>query len=458
VAGLESVDPASGRLVARWPSASEAEVEHALDRAQSAFDGWSRTCLDERAAVLRRAAALLRAEVVEHARLMAQEMGKPLPQGRAEVEKCAWACEHYAAIAAAELASRPVATEGFASHVACLPLGPVLAVMPWNFPYWQVLRMAAPNLMAGNAVLLKHASNVQGCARAIEALLLRAGLPGSLLVNLAIEGERVAALVARPQIAAVTLTGSGPAGRAVGSAAGAALKKSVLELGGSDPYVVLADADVERAAESCVASRLINTGQSCIAAKRFIVVEAVRARFTEVVVRLMRAATQGAPLATPDVALGPLARADLRDELAGQVSRSIEAGARLLLGGAAPAGPGAFYPPTVLDAVAPGMAVFDQETFGPVAAIVPARDEDQALELANASAFGLGAALFTADAGRGARLAEQRLAAGSVFVNDFVRSDPRLPFGGVKASGYGRELGTPGLREFVNLKTICVRR
>jgi succinate-semialdehyde dehydrogenase/glutarate-semialdehyde dehydrogenase len=312
--------------------------------------------------------------------------------------------------------------------------------------------------MAGNTALLKHASNVQGCARAIESLLRRAGLPPDAFINLAVEGAAVAALVARPQVAAVTLTGSTAAGRAVGRAAGEALKKSVLELGGSDPYVVLADADVERAAESCVASRLINTGQSCIAAKRFIVVEPVRARFTEAVVERMRAATQGPPLLQPDVALGPQARADLRDELHAQVEGSVARGARLLLGGRRPPGEGAFYPATVLDEVRPGQPAFDEETFGPVAAIVPARDEDQAFALANASVFGLGAALFTADAERGARLAEQRLEAGSCCVNDFVRSDPRLPFGGIKASGYGRELGTFGLREFVNVKTICVRR
>ena len=455
---LTSIDPASGQVVATWATDGEREVGGALSRSAAAFGEWSRASFDARAAVLRRAAELLRAEAEAHARLMAQEMGKPLSQGRAEVEKCAWACEHYAAIAAAELASQPVATEGFASHVAFLPLGPVLAVMPWNFPFWQVLRFAAPNLMAGNTALLKHASNVQGCARAIESLLRRAGLPPDAFINLAVEGAAVAALIARPQVAAVTLTGSTQAGRAVGRAAGEALKKSVLELGGSDPYVVLADADVERAAESCVASRLINTGQSCIAAKRFIVVEPVRARFTEAVVERMRAATQGPPLQQPDAALGPQARADLRDELHAQVEGSVARGARRLLGGKRPSGAGAFYPPTVLDDVRPGLPAFDEETFGPVAAIVPARDEDQALDLANAGGFGLGAALFTADAERGARLAERRLEAGSCFVNDFVRSDPRLPFGGIKASGYGRELGTFGLREFVNVKTVCVKR
>lgn len=454
---LDSIDPASGKVVARWPAASEADVERALLRSAAAFADWSRTGFEARAEVLRRAAALLRAEVETQARLMAQEMGKPLAQGRAEIEKCAWACEHYAGMAALELAPQPVATEGFTSHIAFQPLGPVLAVMPWNFPYWQVLRCAAPNLMAGNTLLLKHAANVQGCAQAIESLLLRAGLPQGVFLNLAVEGARVAALIARPQIAAVTLTGSTQAGRAVGQAAGAALKKSVLELGGSDPYVVLADADIERAAESCVASRLINTGQSCIAAKRFIVVESARERFTRAVLARMSVATQGAPLLRPEVALGPLARADLRDELHAQVAGSIAGGARLLLGGAAPPGPGAFYPPTVLDDVRPGQPAFDDETFGPVAAIVHARDESQAFELANASPFGLGAALFTADARRGARLAEQHLHAGSCFVNDFVRSDPRLPFGGIKASGYGRELGPWGLREFVNVKTVCVK-
>ena len=455
---LASIDPASGRVVASWPEAGEAEVQDALRRSAAAFEEWSRTSIEERAGVLRRAAELLRFEAEGFARLMAQEMGKPLPQGRAEVEKCAWACEHFAAVAGAELANQPVATEDFDSHVAFRPLGALLAIMPWNFPFWQALRCAAPNLAAGNTALLKHAGNVQGCAQAIVALLHRAGLPEDACINLPVDGARVAALIARPEIAAVTLTGSTRAGRAVGQAAGAALKKSVLELGGSDAYVVLAGADVERAAESCVASRLINTGQSCIAAKRFIVVDAVRALFTEAVVERMRAATQGAPLKQPDVALGPLARADLRDELAAQVDGSVARGARLLLGGRVPKGEGAFYPPTVLDQVRPGQPAFDEETFGPVAAIVPARDEEQAFALANASPYGLGAALFTADAERGALLAERRLAAGSVFVNDYVRSDPRLPFGGIKASGYGRELGSFGLREFVNVKTVCVRR
>jgi len=455
---LASIDPASGRVVASWPEAGDAEVLDALRRSAAAFEEWSRTSVEERAGVLRRAAVLLRVEAEGYARLMAEEMGKPLPQGRAEVEKCAWACEHYAEVAAAELANQPVATEDFDSHVAFRPLGPLLAIMPWNFPFWQVLRCAAPNLAAGNTALLKHAGSVQGCAQAIVSLLHRAGLPDDAFINLPVDGGRVAALIARPEIAAVTLTGSTKAGRAVGQAAGAALKKSVLELGGSDPYVVLAGADVERAAESCVASRLINTGQSCIAAKRFIVVDAVRALFTEAVVERMRTAAQGAPLRQPDVALGPLARADLRDELAAQVDASVTRGARLLLGGRTPRGEGAFYPPTVLDQVRPGQPAFDEETFGPVAAIVPARDEEQAFALANASPFGLGAALFTADAERGALLAERRLNAGSCFVNDYVRSDPRLPFGGIKASGYGRELGSFGLREFVNVKTVCVRR
>jgi succinate-semialdehyde dehydrogenase/glutarate-semialdehyde dehydrogenase len=342
---------------------------------------------------------------------------------------------------------------GAREQVVFRPLGLVLAIMPWNFPLWQVVRAAAPALLAGNGVLLKHAENVQGCATALEELFLAAGAPQGVLVNLPVAVARVPALIRDRRVAAVTLTGSTRAGRAVAALAGAALKKCVLELGGSDPYVVLADADLALAARACVAARLVNGGQSCIAAKRFVVVEPARAEFTERVVAEMRAKTMGDPRGAVD--LGPLARADLREALHDQVRASVARGARCLLGGELPDGPGFFYPPTVLDGVAPGQPAYAQELFGPAAAILAARDEAHALALANDTPFGLGAAVFTRDVERGLRLAREALDAGSVFVNDFVRSDPRLPFGGIKDSGYGRELGAFGLREFVNVKTIA---
>ncbi|HET8646273.1 MAG TPA: NAD-dependent succinate-semialdehyde dehydrogenase, partial [Vicinamibacteria bacterium] len=389
------------------------------------------------------------------ARLAALEMGKPVAQGRAEADKCALVCRFYAQEAERFLAPQAVATAASSSRVVFEPLGPVLAVMPWNFPYWQVFRFAAPALMAGNAGLLKHASNVSGCALAIEALLHEAGFPPALFRTLLIGSDRVASVIEAPEVKAVTLTGSTPAGKAVAGQAGSLLKKTVLELGGSDPYLVLEDADLEAAAESCAASRLINSGQSCIAAKRFMVVEPVRARFEEAFVERMRARRMGDPL-DAEVQVGPQARHDLRDGVQAQVTASVEAGARLLLGGTVPEGPGAFYPPTVLTGVRKGMAAFDEEVFGPVAAVVPVKDEEEAVRAANDTPFGLGAAVFTRDLQRGQRLAA-RLEAGNVFVNTHVQSDPRLPFGGVKESGYGRELGEFGIREFVNVKTVYVK-
>jgi len=446
-----TLNPSTGQPLRTYAALSESELARAVETAEARFGEWSATELASRAERLRAAAALLRAGREKYARLMAEEMGKPLDQGGAEIDKCALVCEHYAEHAAAYLAREGTREE----YVAFRPLGVVLAVMPWNFPFWQVLRFAAPALMAGNAVLLKHAENVLGCAEAIEALLARAGFPAGLFRWIPVEIERVPALIRQPAVRAVTLTGSPRAGRAVAAAAGAALKKTVLELGGSDPYVVLADADVALAARACVTARMINGGQTCVAAKRFIVVDAVREEFTRRVVSAMGDLRWGDPLSGP-VDLGPLARVDLRDALHDQVRRSLAAGATCALGGEVPAGPGAFYPPTVLLDVRPGAAAFDEETFGPVACVVPARDEQQALELANASSYGLGAAIFTRDTARGEYLARERLEAGVCAVNDFVRSDPRLPFGGVKDSGYGRELGGFGIREFTNVKTVTV--
>jgi len=452
---LVSLNPATDEVLREYPELSEAELDAAVRGAAAAFRVWRGRPFAERARALLAVKEALLARREELARLMAFEMGKPLVQGRAELDKCAAGCEFYAAQAQAFLSPEPVPTEAAKSYVAFEPLGPVLAIMPWNFPFWQVFRFAAPALMAGNAALLKHASNVSGCALAIESLFREAGLPEGLFRSLLISSGRVAGLIARPEIRAVTLTGSGRAGAEVAAQAGRFLKKTVLELGGSDPYLVLADADLALAARVSAQSRLINAGQSCIAAKRFIVVEAVRADFEARFIAAMREAVVGDPLLEA-TQVGPLARRDLRDELQRQVDASLAQGAKLLLGGRPAPGPGAFYPPTVLGGVRPGMAAFDEETFGPVAAIVPARDEEEAIELANATSFGLGSCVFTQDLARGERIARERLEAGSCFVNALVKSDNRLPFGGVKASGYGRELSAFGIREFVNVKTVYV--
>ena len=449
-----SVSPLTGQLLRRYEEHSDAEVEQRLQQAVAAAQRWAELDIAERSSYLRRLAVLLRERAQQYAELFAEEMGKLLPQGIAEVEKCAWVCDYYADNAEAFLRPEVVPTEFQRSYVAFEPLGCILAIMPWNFPFWQVFRFGAAALMAGNTIVLKHAPNVPATALALEGLFRDAGFPDGVLQLLFVNTERVGALIEHPAIAAVTLTGSPHAGQAVASRAGAALKKCVLELGGSDPYIVLEDAELEATVETCVTARLINSGQSCIAAKRFIVVEPIRKAFEEALVEAFRQCRMGSPYES-GVALGPLARQDLRDTLHRQVVQSLEQGARLLLGGQVPNLPGWFYPPTVLTDVRPGMAAFEEETFGPVAAIVPARDEAEAIALANASRYGLGAAVFTRDRERGERIA-RRLHAGSCFVNAYVRSDPRLPFGGIKHSGYGRELSHFGIREFVNIKTVCI--
>jgi len=452
---LQSIDPTTGRLLREYPEAEPARIAAVLEAASAAFSGWRRRPVAERAEPIRRAGALLRERAATLAILMAEEMGKPVAQGRAEAVKCATACDTFAERGGAFLAPEPIATEAARSYVAYEPLGVVLGVMPWNFPLWQVFRFAVPALLAGNACVLKHASNVCGSALAIEALFADAGLPPGVFTTLLVGPAAVPGIIASCQIRAVSLTGSTPAGREVAAAAGRALKKTVLELGGSDPYLILEDADLDAAVPACVTARLVNTGQSCIAGKRFIVVDAVRPAFTERFVAAMRAKRAGDPRdETSD--LGPMARVDLRDQLHAQVQASVARGARLLCGGEVPPGPGAWYPPTVLDGVVPGMPAYEEELFGPAAAILAARDEADAVRIANDTPFGLGAAVFTRDASRGERIAAEALEAGSCFVNAFVRSDPRLPFGGVKDSGYGRELAVLGIREFVNAKTIYV--
>jgi len=452
---LRSIDPATGVLLREYPEADPARIATALAASSAAASGWRRRSSAERAAPLRRAAALLRERAGPLALLMAEEMGKPVAQGRAEAEKCATACDYFAEKGAEFLAPVPIGSDASHSYVRFEPLGVVLGVMPWNFPLWQVLRFAAPALASGNACVLKHASNVCGSALAIEELFAEAGLPAGVFTTLLVGSAAVPGIIASPHVRAVSLTGSTPAGRAVAAAAGHALKKTVLELGGSDPYLILEDADLDVAVPACVAARIVNTGQSCIAGKRFVVVEAVRAAFTERFVAAMRAKRVGDPRDEAND-LGPLARVDLRDQLHAQVVASVSRGARLLLGGEVPPGPGAWYPPTVLDQVGPGMPAYDEELFGPAAAILVARDETEAIRIANDTPFGLGAAVFTRDASRGERIAAEALEAGSCFVNAFVRSDPRLPFGGVKESGYGRELAALGIREFVNAKTVYV--
>ena len=451
---IESRNPATGELLETFEPTSPAEIERVLARAADAFDDWRRRRFAERADVLRRAAGRLRAEKTEHARTMALEMGKPVAQGEEEIEKCAWACEFFAEHGEAFMAEEPRKTEALRSYVRFDPLGAVLAVMPWNFPFWQVFRFAAPALMAGNVGILKHASNVPRCALAIPALLRAAGAPEGVFQTALVGPDAVSGLVADRRVAAVTLTGSDTAGRRVAESAGRALKKTVMELGGSDPFIVLADADLDAAARTAATARLVNSGQSCIAAKRFIAVEDVADAFVERFVAEMRARNMGDPLDRA-TQVGPQARHDLRDQLHHQVEESVARGARLLLGGRVPDGPGAFYPPTVLAGVSRGMPAFDEETFGPAAAVIRARDEGDAIALANHSSYGLGASLWTTDRARAERLAAE-IQAGVVVVNGQVRSDPRMPFGGVKDSGWGRELSEFGMREFVNVKSVIV--
>jgi len=452
---ITSINPATGKTIKTYDEMTPEQAAAAVAQAHETWRTWRATSFAERAKPMKKTAEMLRKRKDELAKLMAVEMGKPLMQGAAEAEKCAWACDYYADNAEAHLAPDVIKTEGAKSYVAFEPLGVVLAIMPWNFPLWQVYRFAAPALMAGNVGVLKHASNVPGCALIIEEIFNQAGFPDGAFRSLLIGNAQVRAVIEHPLVRAVTLTGSTPAGKAVASQAGAVLKKTVLELGGSDPYVVLEDADLDQAVQTCVNSRLINAGQSCIAAKRFIVVEPVRAAFTERFVALMKTKKMGDPL-KEGTDVGPQARHNLRDDLHKQVLASVERGAKLLLGGEVPPGAGAYYPPTVLADLKPGMPAYDEELFGPVAAIIGAKDEVDAVRIANDTIFGLGAAVFTKDTERGERIA-RKLEAGSTFVNSAVASDPRLPFGGIKESGYGRELGSYGIKEFVNAKTVYVK-
>jgi succinate-semialdehyde dehydrogenase / glutarate-semialdehyde dehydrogenase len=452
---LISIDPRSGTTLHSFDLMTDAELGGALFQADIAQRAWALESLSKRIHVILRVGELLRERADALAERMAMEMGKPLAQGRAEAQKCAWVCEYYAKEAPRLLADLQIATESAKSYVSYRPIGLVLGIMPWNFPLWQAVRYLVPSLLAGNGSLMKHAPNTMGSALDLQSLFLDAGLPAGLFSSLRIEVAKVPGLIEDPRIQGVTLTGSTAAGSAVAGLAGAKIKKCVLELGGSDPALILKDADLELAASVAVLSRMINNGQSCIASKRFIVVDDVFDTFAQLVCKEMMTYKMGDPMDS-EVTLGPLARMDLRDGLADQVQRSLDAGAVALLGAVVPEGPGSFYPPTVLTQVEAGMPAFDEELFGPVVALVRARDEAHAISLANQTPYGLGASVFTRNLKRGEQIARNELSAGSCFVNSLVRSDPRLPFGGVKESGFGRELSPFGMHEFVNVKTVVV--
>ncbi len=452
---VEVINPATNEKVNEYTLLNDGEVSERIASCFDAWTRWTKSAMQDRSDRMNKAADILRERKEKYARLMTQEMGKPLSAGISEVEKCAWVCEYYASKAGEFLDEIIIDSDASESFVTFQPLGPVLAVMPWNFPFWQVFRFAAPALMAGNAGLLKHASNVPGCALAIEEVFRDAGFPERLFSTLLIKSSQVESVIRNDKVKAVTLTGSTPAGKAVASVAGEELKKTVLELGGSDPYVILADAEISKAAETCAASRMINSGQSCIAAKRFIVVEEVYEAFLESFVREMQKYKPADPM-DPETSLGPMARIDLRDELHNQVLKSIEKGAKCVLGGTIPEKQGAWYFPTVLVDVSGGMPAYDEELFGPVASVIKVKNEKEAIFVANDTDFGLGAAVFTQDIKKGREIAANGLEAGCCFVNEFVKSDPRLPFGGIGQSGYGRELSYFGIREFVNIKTVYV--
>jgi len=453
---MQSINPYTSKVIKNYPEYTSDEVLQIISDVDYAFIQWKQTDFEQRALLMRNLQSILLSKKEELAGIMVTEMGKVNREALGEIEKCAMVCLFYAENAASFLQNETVKTEASESYISYQPIGTVLAVMPWNFPFWQVFRFLAPALMAGNTGVLKHAGNVPGCALAIEQLVSDAGFPKNVFRTLLIGSDKIKAVIENPLIKAVSLTGSNPAGKAVATIAGLMLKKSVLELGGSDPYLILEDADIEKAASLCVTSRLINAGQSCIGAKRFIIADKIYDAFETEFIRLMRNATYGDPL-NPQTTIGPLARTDLRNELHEQVEKSRKMGAVVQLGGFIPDGDAPFYPPTVLTNVKPGMPAYHEELFGPVAVLFRFQTEEEAIRIANDTPFGLGAAIFTADKTKGKILAEKGLNAGCVYVNDFVKSDPRLPFGGVKESGYGRELSVAGIREFVNIKTIVVK-
>ena len=449
---IQTINPATGQVVKTFEEMTDAEVERALAQAQAAYEAWRETTFAERAEKVHNIAKYLRAHRDEIAEIATIEMGKPIAQSRAEVEKSAWGCEWYADNAERLLADEHVQTNAADSFVAYTPIGVILAVMPWNFPYWQVFRPIAPAVMAGNALVLKHSSNVPQCALKIEEVMRESGFPDGLFRTLLISGSRVNKIVEDPRIRLVTLTGSDDAGSKVAAAAGRALKKTVLELGGSDPYIVLADADLDAAAKTAAVARNQNSGQSCIAAKRFLVVDSVADEFEQKFAAAVKAMKVGDPL-DPETNIGPLSREDLCETLDRQVKESVGQGAKIVIGGERLNRPGYYFAPTILTNVKPSMTVFREETFGPVAAVIRVKDADEAIRLANDSVYGLGASIWSRDIANAQKLA-RRVDSGQVFINGMVASDPRLPFGGVKRSGYGRELSGFGIRELVNIQTI----
>ncbi len=450
---MKSINPANGEPLEGHDEDSEAGVDRKLEHADQAFDHWRDTDFSERRTLMGRAADLLREREDAYAELMTHEMGKPIEQARAEITKCAWAADYFADNAEEFLEQESMTSDGSDAYVRFDPMGPILAIMPWNFPFWQVFRFAAPNLMAGNVGVLKHAENTFGCAQAIHSVFADAGFPRGTFEVLYVGRDGAQAAIKDDRIKGVTLTGSTRAGKAVAATAGSVLKKTVLELGGSDPFIVMHDCDFQDTLENAVRARTQNNGQSCIAAKRFLVEDSIYDKFVEELSVRLESLHVGDP-ELEETDIGPIAREDLRDALHDQVTRSVEAGAELVLGGAPVEGPGFFYKPTLLSGVEPGMAAFDEETFGPVAAVTRVEDIDHAVRLANHSEFGLGASVWT-DRERGEEIAG-RIEAGHVAVNGMVKSDPRLPFGGIKQSGYGRELSIHGIHEFVNKKTVWV--
>ncbi|MDI9819448.1 MULTISPECIES: NAD-dependent succinate-semialdehyde dehydrogenase [unclassified Legionella] len=452
---IRTINPATEEVLQEYPTLSDKQISAYIDAGQLSFNVWKKSAFSLRAQAMLKLAQLLKEKQDELALLIANEMGKPVSQGRAEIEKCAWVCEHYARNAENYLQPRMIQTEMKKTLVGYQPLGIVFAIMPWNFPFWQVFRFAAPTLMAGNAAVLKHAPISTGSGNRIAELFLEAGFPQHLFQHFVLDNELASKVIANDKIVAVTLTGSEQAGSIVASNAARHLKKAVLELGGNDPYIVLEDADLDLAAKAIVTSRLNNTGQVCIAAKRIIAVDSVHDNLVEKIQALMADYKMGNPL-DEKTNLGPMAREDLRETLHKQVLKSVKSGARLIEGGQIPTGKGFYYPPTLLQDVSKGMTAFDEELFGPVIAVVRAENETNAIQLANESQYGLGAAVFTRDLARGEHIARYEIEAGSCFVNTFVASDPRVPFGGIKRSGFGRELSREGILEFVNTKTVSV--
>ena len=454
---FDIINPASGEKINSFEAMSDDQVQGILEQCAQAQRDWATSAITERARLMKCVAQTLLSNKEQYARMMTTEMGKIYVQGIAEVEKCALGCEFYADNAEKFLAAEDIDSEAQHSFVTYKPLGVVLAVMPWNFPLWQVFRFAAPALMAGNGAVLKHSPNVFGCAMLIEQIFSDAGMPANLFRTLIIDVPQTTQVIHNPLIAAVTITASVGAGRAVASEAGKALKKCVLELGGSDAFIVLEDADIDRAVKVGIVGRFQNSGQSCIAAKRFIVVDAVYDEFEKKFVEQVRQLQMGDP-SQEDTYIGPQARVDLRDGLHDQVQRSVAGGAQLLTGGEVPEGPGAFYPATVLAGVREGMAAWSEELFGPVATLIRVKDEQEAIQVANCTDFGLGGAVWTRDLARGERIAADEIQSGAAFVNDMSKSDPRMPFGGIRNSGYGRELSIHGIREFVNVHAVWVSK